>query len=291
LALGAALASCGRFGFDLLPASRSSGVVGASGAGSDASPDAQETTRTPDAAPISNGGATSAVDCTGSVPQVEDFCQSVPKLPVVPVIDGLPDCGISTAPFTPLGFDADAGRPDAVAQYAVAARPDGLYVYVVVTDPTALVAAPTDPADDGDAVEIYVDSDGAFSASPAYDAPGTRRFVIAAPSNGASVSTRADLWTNPATRSAWSSSRFQARSRSFGYIVEAFIGAEDLGVPKLDLESGQKVGLDLAIDVSFSGASMTGQDGHRLGRYYLHLGSAGAVPTADVGAFCTPTVL
>jgi hypothetical protein len=94
------------------------------------------------------------------VPFVEDFCKSVPKIPVTPVIDGLPDCGIRTVPFAPLGFDSDSGRPDAVAEYAIAVRSDGLYVYVVVTDPTAVAAAPTDPADDGDAVEIYVDSDG-----------------------------------------------------------------------------------------------------------------------------------
>jgi hypothetical protein len=210
---------------------------------------------------------------------------------VVPIIDGLPDCGLPRYSLAPAGWDGDAATPDAVVQYGVAVRPDGLYVYAVVTDPTPIAADPGAPLDTGDALEIYFDADGVFAAPPAYDDPGTRRVVIGAPRPGEPTAARGELWTGATlVQAPWSSSSFQARTESFGYEVEAFVTASDLGLPSLALAPGGKIGWDLAVDVSLPTDAMTGAHGHRLGRYYLHVGKQGEVPDANVGAFCTPVL-
>jgi hypothetical protein len=214
----------------------------------------------------------------------------VPALPVTPFIDGLPECGLPVYSVTPEDFDGDAAMPDAVTAYAVAWRPNGVYFFVRVTDPTAVPPEPSQPASYGDGVELFVDGDGTFSAPPAYDEPGTRRFVVAAPSSASNAQARGEVWSGDVEiATSWASTTFRAYPKSFGYVVEAFVTAKDLGVSRLELSAGKAIGWDLAVNVSYPTTTEAGAAGHRLGRYFLHGGTLS--PEANAGAFCRPTLL
>jgi len=122
-----------------------------------------------------------------------DYCTSLPALPVAPVIDGVVDDDLPLVDVTPVGWTGGATPPDATTQYAVAWRPDGIYFFVRVHDPSLVPAEASEQAWQGDAVELFADSDGRFSSPPAYDNPGTRHFIVAAPSSAASSAARGEV--------------------------------------------------------------------------------------------------
>ena len=233
-----------------------------------------------------------------NVTAVADYCASVPALPTVPVIDGNPDCSLPLAPMPELGWTGGATAIDAHAEYGFAWRPDGLYLYVRVRDPSLVPADSTREVWQGDALEIYVDGDGAYAAPPAYDDPGTRQLVAGAPASATSTSAVGKVYASghPTVEGPWTSTRFRSFGRSDGYVVEAFIGAADLGLASLSLASGGKVGVDLSVDVSYptdQGADAAGF-GNRVGQYFLRLGSVNGgnvLPPFDVRAFCTPSLV
>jgi hypothetical protein len=225
------------------------------------------------------------------VPQVlTDWCKKLPELAAPPVIDGVLECPLSLRPVTPLGYTA-TGTPDATADYAIAWYPSGLYFFVAVHDPLVVPAATTDLAWEGDAVELFADSDGFYPVAPAFDDPGTRQFVIAAPA-GPGPSTRGMVYLQGAGAStSWTSTQFVAEPSTDGYVVEAFITAADLGLTTWTLVSQGHLGFDLAIDVSYPTATQTGTEGHRLGQYFFNLANSGAKePYRNVGAFCNPSL-
>jgi hypothetical protein len=287
---------CGRVGYDLTASqpldSQPDAARGAfhgpvDGSPPSSMPDGRGATGRTDA----GGGAMPGPEpCSEVVATVPDQCTEVPFLPVDPFIDGLPECGLPIYALDPEGWNADGAAPDAVAAYGVAWRPDGVYVFVRVTDPTAVPPDATAPASNGDGVELYVDTDGTFVAPPAYDEPGTRRFVVAAPRDAEASEARGEVWSGATEVStAWTSTRFRVFPRSFGYVVEAFIVAGDLGVARLDLAAGKKVGIDLSVNVSFASPATAGPFGHRQGQYFLKGGASS--PEMDVRAFCVPTLL
>jgi hypothetical protein len=224
-----------------------------------------------------------------------DYCTAVPFLPEAPVIDGVVDCGLTLAPLTPVGWSGSTG-PDATAQYAVAWRPGGVYFFVAVTDPSLVPADATELTWQGDAVEIYADSDGVYAAPPSYDNPGTRQFTIAAPPDRQSSIARAQIWyTGSVSGADWTSTQYRAFGSPTGYVVEAFVTGPDLGLSALSLAAGGQVGMDLSIDVSFP--SDQGPDaggfGNRFGQYYLRVASpdaGGGIPPFDPRAFCVPAL-
>jgi hypothetical protein len=201
------------------------------------------------------------------------------------------ECPLSLRPITPLGWTT-TGSPDATADYAIAWYSTGLYFFVAVHDPLVVPAAATDFAWEGDAVELFADNDGFYTAAPAFDAQGTRQFVIAAPS-GPGPSTRGMVYLQGGGASnPWTSSEFVAMPSADGYVVEAFITASDLGLATWTLASQGHVGFDLAIDVSYPTATQTGVEGHRLGQYFFNLSSSGAKePYRNTGAFCNPSLV
>ena len=285
----AVAAGCGRIGYELQAASRSDDSHGAGGK----SAATRDAGRGANDASVFDAGDAEAVPtrpCVpGSVQGVADECAELPELPATPLIDGLPDCQLPVYPLTPVGWTGDAAAPDAVAAYAVAWRPNGLYFYVRVTDPTPVVASVSESASNGDGVELFVDSDGVFSTAPSYDNPGARRFVIAAPTDSVTPSSRGEVWVGDTlVDPAWASTTFRAYPQSFGYVVEAFVTARDLGLARLTLESAGRVGWDLGVNVSFASPVTTGAFGHRQGQYFFHAGSSS--PEADVGAFCRATL-
>lgn len=286
---------CGRIGYELTSSE-------SLGSGPDAALDSRPGVRdgSRPSQPVDARGSPSGADagdaappgpepCSEVVATVTDQCGQIPALPVEPFIDGLPDCGLPVYALEPEGWNVDAAAPDAVAAYGVAWRLDGLYFFMRVTDATAVPPDGTAPASRGDGVELYVDADGTFNAPPAYDEPGTRRFVIAAPRDAQASEARGEVWSGTTEVStAWSSTAFRVFPRSFGYVVEAFITATDLGVTRLDFAVGKAIGMDLGVNVSYASPATMGTFGHRQGQYFLKGGTPS--PETDVRAFCLPTL-
>jgi hypothetical protein len=233
-----------------------------------------------------------------AVTAVPDYCASVPALPVSPIIDGVPECNLALQPLPELGWTGGATAPDAHGEYAVAWRSNGLYLFVRVHDPSHVPADPSRQVWQGDAVEIYLDDDGAFTAPPAYHSPGTRQLVAAAPDSASSSVARGAMYASghPEVEGPWTSTTYRAYGTSDGYVVEAFVTAADLGPTDWALSANGKVGVDLGVDVSYptdQGAD-AGGFGNRAGQYFLHLGEvngASVLPPFDVRAFCVPTLM
>jgi hypothetical protein len=302
------LAGCGRVGYELIPTVRAGKQAGnPMSGGSDAAVDASgsgasgaggggaggasaggrggttlDASRSrPDAAPFDAAPACTLVPLT-----LTDWCTEIPELAAAPVIDGALDCPLALRSVVPLGF-AGTGTPDAVVDYAIAWFVGGLYFYVAVHDPVVVPAAPADPVWEGDAVELFVDDDGAYTSAPLFDAVGTRQFVVGAP-----PSARAAVYSQGAGANVpWTSTAFAARSTSDGYAVEALVSAADLGRATWTLASRANVGFDLAIDASYPTATQTGAEGHRLGQYFLHLATGVTEPYRNVAAFCNPKLV
>jgi len=289
LAVSLPLWGCGRVGYDLVRGSSLQSRTDAA-AGADAASGAGARHATDGGGMQGSEVGTAPVPCAAVVQGVSDECTEVPALSVPPFIDGLPECGLPLYLATPQGFDGDAAAVDAVASYGVAWRPNGVYFFIRVTDPTAVPPDGAQPASYGDGIELFVDADGSFAAPPAYDDPGTRRFVIAAPNDATTPAARGEVWSgSDEIASSWESRSFRAYPKSFGYVVEAFIGATDLGLSRLDLVSGSAIAWDVAIDVSFPTPAETGSAGHRLGRYLVRGGPTS--PETDVRAFCRANLL
>ncbi len=309
--------ACGRIGYQDLPETPSEAGAPAEASTRDAAPDALADVggdeqasldaareATPDA---SEGGsdagdaaeaseASEAGGCSVDA-AVSDYCAAIPFLPQPPLIDGVVDCGLPLIDFIPEGWTGGATPPDATAQYAVAWRPDGIYFFVQVHDPSLVPAEPTEFTWQGDAVELFADSDGQYAAPPAYDTPGTAQFVIGAPPDAQSSVASGEVWTNTPVDTVWTSTQFRAYGTADGYAVEAFITGPDLGLATLSLASGGQVGMDLSVDVSYPAdqgpdAGATGA-GNRLGQYFLDVASpdaGGGLPPFDPRAFCVPVL-
>ena len=233
-----------------------------------------------------------------SVAAVADYCTTLPSLPVAPVIDGTADCNVALQPMPELGWTGGSTVQDAHAEFALAWRPDGLYVFVHVRDPSLVPADTTRSVWQGDALEIYVDADGAYTAPPAYDNPGTRQLVVGAPTTAAGSAARGAQYAagHAEVEGVWSSTAFRAYGRSDGYVIEAFIAAADLGLSTWKLAAGGKVGIDLSIDVSYSAdqGADAGGFGNRVGQYFMRLGQVNGtsvLPPFDVRAFCNPSLV
>jgi hypothetical protein len=288
-ALTVILASgCGRVGYDLLggdddvPPDGDGGTGGGDGGGGDGGggpgPDARV-----------DGGA------SGACAEVADYCAAIPALAGPPVIDGSLDCG-GLRPVVPVGWNGMGSAPPAgdASEIALAWAPDGLYVFVRVTDASRVPAPSGQDPYCGDAIELFVDADGAYPSAPGFDEPGTRAFIVVAPPTDVSPSTRAESFGAAGVLAPWTSSQWGAYPVAGGYVVEAFIGAADLGLGNWPLGAGATVGFDLSHDVS-AGSSVPGPCMSRIGQYFLRVtaaaGGCGGEPFCDVGAFCTPTLL
>jgi hypothetical protein len=247
--------------------------------------------------PVADAGAAGAdgaptVDASGAcLGPVHDGCEEVPPLASPPVIDGALECGLALRPIVPQGWTHPGPvPPDRAAAYAVAWRPEGLYVYVSVDTPDRRPSVgASGRLHCGDAVEIFVDADGAFTRPPAYDPEGTMQFVIPAP---AAVDHRLGWrWIRGVELGGWDG-RFVASPRPGGYAVEAFIQAADLGLRTWTLGAGDRVGIDLAIDLSGQGGE---PDCSRLGQFSLRVAppTAGCpgYPWCSVAAFCRPQLV
>jgi hypothetical protein len=302
--------ACGRIGFDPLP--EDGGGAADASTDHEVPPDAfaDATTDAPvdafvdapdDAEPVdAPSGSDSTADAACVVSAIVDYCAALPPLPAAPVIDGVLDCGPALVAVTPLDWNGPPPLPPFPAgnsaELAVAWRPDGLYVFMNVTTPLATPAELADPAFYGAGIELFVDSDGAYASAPTYDDPGALQLVVTAPVDAMTTSRRAEGFRNAADDGPWASTQFGAFPSPSGFVFEGFVAAADLALSSWSLASGQQVGFDVAIDVSFPTSAMTGPQGHRVGQYFLHVGtppndaSAPGAPYSDPRSFCTPTL-
>ncbi len=241
-----------------------------------------------------------APDASCPVSATVDYCTALPPLPAPPVIDGVLDCGPALVAAPPVDWIGPAPLPafpvGNAAEVAMAWRPDGLYVFMAITTPAAFPADLSDPAFYGAGVELFVDSDGVYVSPPSYDNPGTIQLVVPAPVDSMTPSRRAEGYRDAVDQGPWTSTQFATFPSATGFVFEGFVAAADLGVPSWTLAAGDTVGLDLAVDVSFPTAAMTGPQGHRVGQYFFHVttapddAAAFGMPYGDPRSFCAPTL-
>jgi hypothetical protein len=222
-----------------------------------------------------------------------DFCATVPGLEETPAIDGIADADLRWQDITPVGWTGPTAIPDGErARFSVAWVPNGLYFAIEVDDPTRVPAPDTTGAFCGDSIELYVDDDGVFSTPTTYDNPGTRQMVAGAPASDVEPIARGSLHRYPQS-DPWPG-EYVARPRPGGYVVEAFVGASELGLSEWTLARGQQIGLDVSINVSMPGAEDGPNCGYRLGQYFLRTteqpNACGGAPYCDPRAFCAPAL-
>jgi len=260
-------------------------AIGVTEAADAEAPDADAEAGTPDAGPGSGEAG-----CAQS--PIVNYCAALPLLPAPPNIDGVLDCGPQLLPVVPVGWSGPGVVPAGnSASVAAAWRPDGLYVYVSVTCPQLIVAGAGEYAWEGNGVELYVDSNGLFPSSPLYDDAGTEQLVTEAPDSGASTSTTGEVWRNAAYVGPWTSTKFELYGTPTGYVLEAFIVASDLNLTTWSLASGGMVGFNVAVNVTFASPTTTGNDGHRLGQFFMYIAPPpDGPPFDDVRSFCTPVL-
>jgi hypothetical protein len=196
--------------------------------------------------------------------------------------------------MTPVGWTPSAGgsAPSTLpsgnsATIAVAWRPNGLYFFVDVTTPDVISAGTSNPPFYGSAVEIYVDS--ADPTASSYPSTGSIQLVAEAPASGSSASV-GDGYRDTNNVETWSASEFATYTTTSGFVFEGFVSATDLGLSTWTLASGNQLGFDIGIDVSFTNATSTTNQGHRAGEYFLSVGSGVGAPYTDPRAFCAPTL-
>jgi hypothetical protein len=302
---------CGRIGYEPLPYPSGSEDATAT---QDAAPDsfAGGAEAEADGAALPEAGEDGAADASDGTADaacitsaVVDYCTKIPPLPAAPVIDGVVDCGPALVPFTPVGWRG-AGPlppfpPGNSASVAAAWRPDGVYVFISAITPFIFPADPTSPVYFGTAAEVFLDDDGAYANPPKYDDPGTIQAIATAPAAqgvdaGSDAATdaqadalagapndshRAALYRNQVLVGPWLSSQFGTFLTPGGFVFEGFFTAADLGLSSWTLASGQTIGFDVAVDVSYPTATMTGAEGHRASQYFFHIGSSAADAGAD----------
>jgi hypothetical protein len=221
-------------------------------------------------------------------PPPGDFCEDVRALSAEPVVDGVLEPGVVLRALPKdnwLGFGT--APPGHDATYGFGYRPDGFYLFIAVVDDNRVPAPTTEHEFCGDAVEVYLDADGLFPMAPKYDVPGTMQFVIAAPVDDATPSTRASRWNNVSQlQGPWTSAEFGTFPTTTGYTFEAVFRAADLDLTDWTLTPGNQVGLSVAIDVALQADDPNARCGHGIGQYFNRLDLTSTEP-CGTGAFCT----
>ena len=221
-------------------------------------------------------------------------CAELPPLLAEPSLDGELEPGLGESLVAPVGWSGSGEVPSGnTLTLAAGWRADGLYFHLRVTDPDRNPAAPTDAVWAGDGVELYVDHDAVFADSGAYDDPGTRQLVFAAPDSDALPAGRSEVYITGALAGSVDSASWVSVPIAGGYVVEVWVGASALGLDEWALSAGSSVGFDLGHNVSAPVAD-AGVQGSRLGQYFLQIGSepdATRFPFYKSGPFCAPTLV
>lgn len=296
--LGVTLAlSCGRFGYETMNGGRQA-VAGQSslGNGGQAMVGSNAGAGGGSVIPGSGGssGALTMAGASGSAGVVPagDICREIPAFTGVPLLDGALDPGLELDAVVPVGWRGFGTVPAGYAMsYATAWLADGLYFFIHVDDPDRNPAPLSEPSWEGDGVEIYVDSDAVYPPAGSWDDPGARQLIVAAPGDAQAPSTRAEWYTVGGVSAAWTPTSFVCVPTTTGYDLEAYIRAVDLGLPSWSLRAGDRVGIDLAHNVSLPSGESSPL-GNRDSQYFLHLlepplDDGYDYPFLNENAFCT----
>jgi hypothetical protein len=191
------------------------------------------------------------------------------------------------------GWTGSGSVPSSVkTQVGAAWRPDGLYLFVRVTGAGAH-RYPAPAADGqwcGDAVELFVDSNGSYTHPPAYDVPGTMQFIMEAPSDAMTSATVGERFRDGNDDGAWSGKFITLRTAT-GFDAEAFVQAADLGLMSWTLTASGYVGLDLAVDLG--DPTQMPASCPLLGQYEIRTivtDASCAKPACNVEEFCRPAL-
>jgi hypothetical protein len=217
-------------------------------------------------------------------------CEALPRLRAIPALDGRPDCeGPGVELPRDRWIDANPLPASHRVDVRVAWHPDGLYVHATIADDDVIPSTVPSSPWCGDAVHLFVDEDGAFEATPAYDDPGTAQVIVRAPdATGATEGTR---WDPSAARGTWPAEDYVVARSTNGWTVEAFLRRERLGRTS-SWRAGERLAWNLFVSVS-GGPEASREDpvcgDGRLGDYGLFDRREGATritPHASTTAFC-----
>jgi hypothetical protein len=214
-------------------------------------------------------------------PTEVDPCDALPRLAAPAKLDGTVECGLT--------LHALAGSPQSTASYAAAYSDNGFYIYLEVHAPPSPVPAPTEPLYCGDAVEIFVDSDGQPGTDGAYNAPGTMQFVVSAPRGSDMITGRFLAGTS---QGPWITSNLQVRSLEDGYAVEAVIVGSDLGL--WSWTPNAQLGFNLAVNRAGTGEPRSAPCTTGVGQSVLRVAAprmdCDGKPWCDTRSFCWPVL-
>jgi hypothetical protein len=239
-----------------------------------------------------------AVGALCAATEAPSGCDALLPLESPPVLDGVLDCPAAFDP-TPLlwAFQAARRPPEVSARWAWAYRPDGVYVFAEVTKPALQVSPSVLAPWCGDAVHVYVDSDGVTADPARYDAVGTRQFICMAPAAGEVERSQCLYFSAssavPMTRSSpLDGGRMRTFRTDGGYRFEGFLGADELGLSQWSLAAGQRVGVQMSISIGGASGPDPACPG-RLGEFFLRFGGDGGATSDNTpqnvsGAFCYP---
>ena len=238
---------------------------------------------------------------TGTDTETDSLPVEVPALLDVPVIDGIIEDGLELAYVTPVAWQLETEPiPDGNEMYyAIAWYNTGVYFFIDVIDPNRNPPALGSFLYMGDSVEIYVDHDGVYNtALPDYDDPGTREFIISAPYNDTTPSTRGVIRSPLGDVESYSNitgDQWISTPTATGYVIEIFVIAENLNLATLDFIAGDTISFDLSHNVSVAPGE-TGLDGNRLSQYYLKIrdpaeGDNNDYPWRNQAVFCPATLM
>lgn len=209
-------------------------------------------------------------------------CDALPRLAAAPTIDGMVECGLQLQPLALPGMP-----PTAAVSYAAAWSDAGFYVYIEVHAPQGPARGELEPLYCGDAVEIFVDSDGLAGADGRYNAPGTMQFVIAAPA-GADKNTGRFLGGEPL--GPWISPHLSVTALADGYAVETLVVGADLGL--WEWHPNGQLGFNLAVNLAGAGELRGAPCTTGVGQSVLRVATpqlpCDGKPWCDTRSFCSP---
>jgi|GEM_PF-5335282 len=212
-------------------------------------------------------------------------CDALPRLAAAPQIDGMLDCGLQLHPLALPSMSLTA-----TASYAAAWSDAGFYVYIEVHAPPSPTRSELEPLYCGDAVEVFVDSDGLPGTDGRYNAPGTMQFVIGAP-DGTDKTTGRYLAGEP--QGPWISTNLSVAQLADGYAVETLVVGSDLGL--WEWRPTGQMGFNLAVNLAGAGeprgAPCTTGVGQSVLRVTAPQLACDGKPWCDTRSFCWPTLL
>lgn len=264
--------------------------------GASASLSTQPSTAVPHAAPSSPDASVPQEITPACVGLTEvDPCDALPRLAAAPKLDGAPECGLTlhalaiTSPAAKLSAEPERATPPPAAAYAAAWFDSGFYVYLEVHTAQSTLPAPSEPLYCGDAVEIFVDSDGQPGTNGAYNAPGTMQFVVGAPQGTAMNTAR---FLAGSSQGPWITSNLSVRDLEDGYAAEALIVGSDLGL--WSWQPSTQLGFNLAVNVAGAGEPRGALCTTGVGQSVLRLAAprvdCDGKPWCDTRSFCWPAL-